>query len=274
MEFSHVSSLLPGTVDVGMEYVELVVVVPIYNEEKILEERVLSLHRFLSMMKHSFQLVLAVDDSGDNSVTIAQKFAASNSNVAIIVHDEKKGRGFAVREAWLKYNAKYYCFIDTDLAMGLDIIQKSLEEMSSDGYPIITASRYCSGAKVYRPELRNAVSRIYNYSLRILFNEELNDHQCGFKMIKREVRNSLVGKTTINSWFWDTELLIKGHNFGYEVKELPVTWVEGKYKHTSLKRLLKDVGLHGYGILRLLKDVREIKRLTEKSSKKEQRLTS
>ena len=236
--------------------VNLLIVVPIYNEAPILRNRLELLYGYLNEAINSFLLVLSVDVSRDNSVAIAEEFCSLNKNVEIIVHKERKGRGFAVREAWKKFDAEYYSFLDTDLAMGVDVISGSLSFLDNSKYDVVTASRYCSGAKVERPPLRNAISRIYNYILRLLFDEKLNDHQCGFKTIRNQVKEELLNKTEINSWFWDAELLVKAIKSGFKVAELPVSWVERKYSKTSIRRLVKDIGIHGYGMMRLLKDIK------------------
>ena len=89
-----------------------------------------------------------------------------------------------------------------------------------------------------------------------MFDEKLNDHQCGFKTIRNQVKEELLNKTEINSWFWDAELLVKAIKSGFKVAELPVSWVERKYSKTSIRRLVKDIGIHGYGMMRLLKDIK------------------
>ncbi len=239
-----------------VKVINLLIVMPIYKEAKILSEKLNSLYKYLITTTYSFLLVLSVDDSRDDSVKIATDFKNHHDHVEIIVHYEKKGRGFAVREAWKRFDAEYYSFIDADLAMGVDIISDSLSFLNNSSYDIVTASRYCNGAKVERPPLRNAVSKIYNYMLRILFDEKLNDHQCGYKIINNQVKKYVLNKTEINSWFWDTELLVKAIKSDFKVTELPVTWKERKYNKTSIKRLVNDVGIHGYGILRLMRDVK------------------
>ena len=246
----------------------LLIVVPVYNEANILLAKLTLLYNYLTTID-SFLLVLSVDDSGDESVRIVNEFMKSHNNVEVIIHNEKKGRGFAVREAWIKFEANYYSFIDADLATGVEVIQESLKVLEPGKVDIVTASRYCPGAKVDRPPLRNTISKIYNYMLRILFNDKLNDHQCGFKIINNRVKESILKKTEINSWFWDTELLVKAAKYHFEIIEVPVTWTEKKYKRTSFRRLVKDIGIHGYGIFRLVQDVKDINGDIHRDSKEE-----
>lgn len=240
----------------SQQQVQLLIVVPIYNEEKILRERLSQIEKFLRNMTSTFNLILSVDDSGDDSIKIAKNFATRMPKVKVIEHHMKMGRGYAVREAWTLFDASYYCFIDADLAMGLETIKTALKEIERTDHSILTASRYCPGAKVRRPLLRNAISRVYNCGLRVIFKENIRDHQCGFKMISQDAKNTLLDETKVDSWFWDAELLIKGVKSGFNVREIPVNWVETKYTRTSLVRLFKDIYLHGIGILKLYKEFR------------------
>lgn len=259
----------------GIQYnSDLLLVVPIYNEEKILGKKLNELYFFLIKSGIDFLLVLAVDKSGDKSLEISKSFADEHERVVLLFNSVKKGRGYAVREAWLRHNAALYSFIDADLATGLDVIEKAYRTFLSSDCDVITASRYCRGALVQRPQLRNAVSRIYNQMLRLIFKGRINDYQCGFKMIKREVRDSILKRTHINSWFWDTELLIKSSFSGFDVKELPVEWMEKKYVKTSFRRLVNDVGIHGYGIMRLYRDINFPRETSESEIHDENRLVA
>ncbi len=240
-------------------YYDMVLVVPIYNEEKILGERISSLYNYLKTTNIDFLMVLSVDRGSDRSVEIAESFASGKVDIALIVHELKRGRGFAVREAWNSFHGAAYSFIDADLATGLEVISGAYRRISSASCQLITASRYCAGATVVRPKLRNAVSRVYNQLLRLMFKERINDHQCGFKMISDDLKNSLLDKTVMNSWFWDAELMVKANELGAKISEIPVNWVERKYSKTSISRLFKDLMLHGYGMARLAKDIREMR---------------
>ena len=162
------------------------------------------------------------------------------------------GRGFAVREAWSLYQADLYSFIDVDIATGFEVIKELYEAVLKNGADVFTASRFIQGSTVRRPMLRNLVSKIYNFLLRVVFNESIRDHQCGFKIINSRAREAILRMTSENSWFWDAEFLVLAFKYGLKIKESPVNWVEEKYVRTSIKRLLSDIRLHGIGIVRLV----------------------
>lgn len=54
-----------------------------------------------------------------------------------------------------------------------------------------------------------------------------------------------------DSWFWDTEVIVLAKKLGFKVTEIPIYWTEKKGPKTPIKRLMRDVWLHGTGMLRL-----------------------
>ncbi len=250
----------------------LVLVIPVYNEGKRLTKSVGRLVECLDTIRInngiSYKIVIALDCGSDDSLEIATELAAQYHDVELLVEENKRGRGHAVREAWFSYDADIYAFIDADLATGTDIILKSLETFMSTGCDLVISSRYLPDSVVHRPPLRRFISYEYNRILRLVFKSHIMDFQCGYKAIRASVRNELLKFTTEDSWFWDTELVVLAEKFGFIVKELPVFWREEKYRRTYLRRLLNDVYLHGTGILSLVgrvnSDLRTYNRLRER----------
>ncbi len=239
---------------------KLLLVVPVYNEENIIENKLIKLHEYLTHLGIQFLLAIVADFSGDKSVDICRTFVNKHANVSIIVHEEKLGRGLAVREAWEKFTGDYYAFIDADLSTGLEIIKIALERMERGDINLITASRYVNGASARRPPLRKKVSKLYNLGLRLIFKENIQDHQCGFKLLSKESKEKILHNTKIDSWFWDTELLVIANAVGLKILEVPVNWKEEKYRNTSLIRLVKDIYLHGTGIIKLKGEIESIRK--------------
>ena len=49
-----------------------------------------------------------------------------------------------------------------------------------------------------------------------------------------------------------TQIIVIAQKKGFRVAEVPVFWIEMKGPRTPIRRLLKDIWLHGTGILRLV----------------------
>jgi hypothetical protein len=66
----------------------------------------------------------------------------------------------------------------------------------------------------------------YNTIIKVGFWTRFSDAQCGFKAISSEVARKVLPLIEDNNWFFDTELLILAEKMGYQVKDIPVEWVE------------------------------------------------
>lgn len=157
-----------------------------------------------------------------------------------------------MREAWNKVQGDIYLYVDVDQATDLTSFDayKNLVDRQRE-YALVTGSRYIPGAKTTRPRLRRAASIFYNWSVRFLFHTGVHDHQCGFKSFSRQLVECLAVEAKSDSWFWDTEVIVLAKKLGFKVTEIPIYWTEKKGPKTPIKRLMRDVWLHGTGMLRL-----------------------
>ena len=165
-------------------------------------------------------------------------------------NDRRLGRGKALREAWRKVTGETYVYVDVDLATDLEKFDayRNLIELGKR-FDLVTGSRYIQGSIMNRPGLRRAASVAYNGLVRIFFHTGVHDHQCGFKSFSRRLLEQLNIEAKSDSWFWDTEVIVLARKMGFTIKEIPIAWTEKKGSRTPLKRLLRDMWLHGSGLI-------------------------
>jgi hypothetical protein len=161
-----------------------------------------------------------------------------------------------LREAWEKVTGEMYVYVDVDLATDLAKFNayRNLIELGKR-FDLVTGSRYIQGSMTNRPWLRRESSIAYNALVRVLFHTGVHDHQCGFKSFSRRLVEQLNVSAKSDSWFWDTEVIVLARKMGFTIKEIPIAWTEKKGSRTPLKRLLRDMWLHGTGLLVLLRRV-------------------
>lgn len=235
--------------------VDLLVVIPVYNEAERIERNTLAVKKYLDDRGVDFNLVLAVDRSPDRSELICVDIANKYECVHTIINNKKAGRGLAVRNAWDSCDARIYSFIDADLSVGVESLYEGFNIIKMGKAKFVVGSRYSAGSKTSRPPLRKVVSFSYNIILQKLFKNNIKDYQCGLKMISADALAPIIASSRVNSWFWDAEIIVLGLKMGYTVYQLPVKWKEAKYSKTSLRRLFHDIILHGWGILLLYKRI-------------------
>jgi glycosyltransferase involved in cell wall biosynthesis len=224
------------------------IVIPVYNEEHVLTDSVATLRKFLAEgFTHQYRIVVADNASTDGTLAVAQKLAQKHSDVASL-HVPQKGRGRALRLAWLTSPADIVCYMDVDLSTDLTAFPPLIEAIASEGYDVATGSRLARGADIRRSLRREAISRGYNVMIKGLFFTRFADAQCGFKAASRRAVQELVPLIENNEWFFDTELLILAEKAGYRIKEVPVRWLEDPDSRVNVpKTVWEDVR----GLLRL-----------------------
>lgn len=201
----------------------VVIVIPAYNEELILEKSILKLFSFCqSNLNLDWKIVIANNNSSDRTGEIAQKLAATFSQIEYLFIDIK-GKGAAIKTAWENYSAEVYCFMDADLATDLAALPELIKGIR-DGNDLVIGSRFHPQSKVSRSLVRKLVSLAYQLVLKIILQTKINDAPCGFKAINHKVRQDILPQIKNQQWFFDSELVILAEKKGFRIKEIPVIW--------------------------------------------------
>jgi glycosyltransferase involved in cell wall biosynthesis len=234
---------------------KVAIIIPAYNEEKFIEKSILCLEKYLKLNLNKFNIKILISEDGsiDNTFNIITRLAEEYDNISIRHNPNKLGRGRAVKEAWRDIDADIYAYLDADFATDISHLQILLDKCCQ-GFDIVTGSRYVKYSVVNRPILRTIASKVYNQIINIIFKTAVKDHQCGFKAVTNVARGIILKESIFNDWFWDTEIFIIAHHKGLRVCEVPVQWDEKRSTKTPLIRLLKDVWIHGRGIIRILRN--------------------
>jgi glycosyltransferase involved in cell wall biosynthesis len=203
------------------------VVIPVLNEEQALPRSVPTLAGFLEAnYRGPWSIVIADNGSTDGTLAVAKGLAATDARVRWI-HLDQRGRGRALRRAWLESDADIVSYMDVDLSTDLEAFPKLVVAIA-EGADVAIGSRLMRGARVEKRTLKREItSRGYNLLIRLMFpTSGIIDAQCGFKAVRREAAQQLVPRIKDNAWFFDTELLLLARRFGYSLAQVPVHWTD------------------------------------------------
>ena len=205
---------MPGTVDV---------VIPVFNEEKALPRNIVILADFLKAnLRNPWQIIIADNASTDNTRSVSEMLTERYSGINYL-HIPQKGRGRALKAAWLDSTADIVSYMDVDLSTDLSYFPTlvgSLEE----GYQVAIGNRLGKGSRVTRSLKREFISRGYNLLIKSMFFVPFQDAQCGFKALTRKTAQAILPHIKNDNWFFDTELLIISAKWGYKINSVPVKW--------------------------------------------------
>lgn len=208
-----------------MKSVDLVI--PCYNEERTLAASVEKLCAWAGdNLLYKWRIVIADNASTDGTLAVAQALAARFPDEVSYIHLDQKGRGRALKKAWLESASDAMCYMDVDLSTDLAMIPPLLGAVADDGYDIAYGSRLSKGSDIERSLKRELNSRGYIAVIKLLFWTKFADAQCGFKAISHDAAQQLLPSVEDGEWFFDTELMIIAEKGGWKLKEVPVRWVE------------------------------------------------
>jgi glycosyltransferase involved in cell wall biosynthesis len=260
--------------------VKVCLVIPVFNERDQIESSVNLLFRNASRPA-AFDLELVVADNGstDGTTKIAERLASSVPNVKH-EYSLEKGRGRALRQAWLNNEAEVLAYMDVDLSTDLSFFSGLIEPLLRGEADVATGSRLLRPEWTKRGWKREFISRCYNWLLRAAFagNEELtlankiansrpcglsfSDAQCGFKAITKKAANELLPMVEDNEWFFDTELLLLADFLGYRIHDLPVRWTDDSDSRVKIvPTIIKDLK----GIVRMKRRLGNMERAARMS---------
>lgn len=217
----------------------LEIVIPIYNEEKELEDNINKLHSFLSsnFKDYKWNITIADNASTDNSFKIA-KILSSGKKYIDCFHLDEKGRGLAVKSVWAKSKADFLSYMDVDLSTDLKYLKPLINSLQR-GYDLAIGNRLMDKSIVSkRPLNREILSRVYNILIKLVFQVNFSDAQCGFKAITQKTKTEILPVIKDNAWFFDSEMLIVSEKAGYKIFQVPVHWTDNP---GSTVRVLKTV---------------------------------
>jgi putative flippase GtrA len=216
------------------------VVVPVHNEQQVLEASVERLHGYLATsFPFAFRITIADNASTDATWLLAKRLAERFPDVRA-VHVAEKGRGRALRQVWSASDAEVVAYMDVDLSTGLEALLPLVAPLLSGHSDLAIGTRLANGAAVVRGPRRELVSRCYNLLLRTAMRARFTDAQCGFKAGRTEVVQALLPAVEDQAWFFDTELLLAAQHHGLRIHEVPVDWVEDTDSRVDLAQTALD----------------------------------
>jgi glycosyltransferase involved in cell wall biosynthesis len=243
------------------QQVSVEVVVPVYNEEGTLSGSIVTLCAYLeTYFPYPWSVVIADNASTDDTLAIANELADADPRVKVL-HLGEKGRGRALKAAWLASEADIVAYMDVDLSTNLSSFLPLIAPLATGHSDLSIGSRLLKGTTVTRQWKREVISRCYNLLIKAMFRNRFSDAQCGFKAIKVSVAQSLLMQVENDEWFFDTELLLLAEELGFRIYEVPVDWIEDLDSRVQI-------------IPTALKDIKGLLRVRTARARRQRRLSS
>ncbi|HCG90356.1 MAG TPA: glycosyl transferase [Dehalococcoidia bacterium] len=223
------------------------IVIPVYNEESVLPRSILLLVEFVNKnISNPWRIVIADNGSTDNTKTVSEALGQRHPGVEYL-QIPRKGRGIALKTAWLDSTADIVMYMDADLSTELTALPPTLNAIEN-GAHIVIGNRFHKNSQTTRSFKRTLISFLYNLLIKSFFLSSFSDAQCGFKALTKHSAQLLLPVIKNNNWFLDTEMLIIADHNNFIIKQIPVTWIEDT---NSTVNIIKTATEDIRGLLRL-----------------------
>ena len=209
------------------------IIIPVYNEINIIEKFVDKLQKTFEHLNVKY--IFIDDGSKDGSKNWLknnlQNFIDKN-NYELILLNENKGKGFAVRKGIEKIQGSHTIFIDSDLEYdpndALDLY-KIVNENKNKNIKALFGSRYIGGKLQLRRHFFNDIAvRLNTWIFNVLFNQSITDLHSGTKIIENKLLKSL--KLTLNGFGHEIDISSQISSKKINIYETGISYIERSFE--------------------------------------------
>ncbi len=214
----------------------LSIVLPAYNEEKRIGKTLDAYLTYFTKKYHSsYELIVVMNGCKDNTAKEVEKYH-SYKQLKSLNFKEAIGKGGAIIEGFKISQGDYIGFVDADNSTSPEEFEKLFLHIGHlDG---IIASRYIPGSIVEPKQAlkRRVASRVFNLLIRLLFNLQIYDSQCGAKLFTKKTIKNITPHLGITRWAFDVDLLYQMKRRNLSFKEYPTVWKDAQGSALNIKK--------------------------------------
>ena len=202
-----------------------------------------------------YEVIFSDDGSRDGCGDIVRNLALPG--IRVTGYEVNRGKGCAVRTAFLEAEGDVVMFTDADLAYGTDVIRRAYDELTKvEDADMLIGSRNMSkdGYESYSL-LRKIASKIYIKVLCMAGGFKLSDSQCGCKAFKLHAVKKIFPRLEVNGFAFDFEAILWATKMKMKIIEMPVKVIN---MGDSKVRIIRDT-------LKMLKDLRKMRKRISKA---------
>lgn len=210
---------------------------PAYNEEGNIKNTVEKAIPVLKNVASKYELLIIDDGSKDKTGEIADKLAEEYSFIRVIHHRSNQGYGAALKSGFYSSKQEWIVFTDSDGQFDFSEVTRLIEK---SGEADIVA-----GYRINRQD--SPIRKLFGFGWtllsRLLLGIGVQDVDCAFKLVKKEVIDTIPKLQSTRGGMISPELLGRAKKAGFKIVEVGVHHYprkEGKQTGANLKVIFKS----------------------------------
>ena len=214
------------------------IIIPVYNEEAILQTAVVDLIDRLREFDWTYELCLAENGSTDRTVAVGEELSKRFPQVSI-ASVGAPNYGLALRRGILAARGEFVICDEIDLC-DTDFYRRALEALETGQADFVVGSKVMAGASDERPLFRRMGTVVINGMLRVALGFRGTDTH-GLKAFRRASVVDVANACLVDKDLCASELVIRAERGGVRMLEIPVRVLEKRPPSIGLSRRVPNV---------------------------------
>jgi dolichol-phosphate mannosyltransferase len=217
-------------------------VIPLYNEEQVIDEFSDRLIRSLETLRVDYEVIFIIE-GGDSTLERVKQRAKENGRIRVEYHEKRLGLGKALKRGLDMVDPTSDCVLtmDSDLNHDPEEISRLLE--ASKIAEVVCGCRSKSRGLVQElPFFKRMISAGTNWTLRRVFRMESSDITSGFRIYSTKAVESIRDELVARNFEITAEILIRAKKKGFSIAEVPITFKRRPRGTSKLSFLKSGVG--------------------------------
>lgn len=210
------------------------VIIPCYNEERVLSTTVGRIREFSSMAhKYTYSFIFVNDGSTDKT----ELYLNEDDNIKVLRNLVNKGKGYSIKKGILASCSDYVFFIDADLSIDVKYIDKMVDILEETDFDIIIGERDLESRSFLRRIISKYCNKIVIRELPLL--KDIKDTQCGLKGFRADVAKHLFKNLKEYGFSFDVEILYNALKEGRKISPIQVLYSDSRMGESSVNIFLE-----------------------------------
>ncbi len=216
------------------------VIIPTYNEKDNVQILYGRIDELSTQNNLDCELIIVDDDSPDGTGELALRLSGESNRIKVIIRKNEKNIGSAIKVGIENSKGELLIFMDGDLSHPPEVIPQLIENLFEND--VVVASRYIPGGSMDSEKYKFYLSRILNFTLKIILNIPVSDSTGGFLALKRGVLDQVdYEKVFYGRGDYCFRLLFYLKDKHLKIKEIPFHY--SRRLHGSSKTSIYAIGL-------------------------------
>jgi len=220
----------------------LSLILPCYNEnEPIVKENTAYILKILEILQIPFEVIFVDDASLNETNRYIDEVIKQHPDQPLLKITNKKniGRGGTVMVGIEAAKYPVVGFIDIDLETNIHYLPAFICAIN-EGKDLVIAKRIYKIQFSFFCITRFILSIGYIGLSHFLLKINYPDTEAGFKIFRRDKFLEIQDQIQDKNWFWDTEIVVRAHNAGWNIHFIPCLFLRRRDKKSSV-RVFRDV---------------------------------